>query len=246
MYWETQKSLVLGHRGYSARFPENSILALRKAMAYGADGVEFDVRLSRDGKAVLLHDPTLDRTTTMNGPVAVIDSEELLRAKLGMGERIPSLREALDLVDGLVNIEVKDPRAALLSLELVRDMGLLEEVLFSSFRIDPLMEIRKAEPSARIGLLLDMDEPLNGIPPIVWELKAFSINVPVEWIPMMGVRAFISAAKMVRESGLRLMVWAYDDDLLQRALPRIAHEIDAVITDDPPRALVVLERMGLR
>src|ERR1035437_496086 len=74
--------LVIAHRGNSACFPENTLESFRQGMALGVDALEFDVRLSRDGQAVVIHDPTLERTTDGTGAVSARTLEELRRLDL--------------------------------------------------------------------------------------------------------------------------------------------------------------------
>ena len=138
--------LIIGHRGASAVTPENTLAAFARAMADGADGIEFDVRLARDGVPVVIHDATLDRTGLTIGRIAELSSEELQRADVGSwfgrrlkspsvdfaGERLPSLSQVFDFFGsnaGLLYLEMKtevadDPRFA---TEVVR-AGLLDVV----------------------------------------------------------------------------------------------------------------------
>lgn len=98
--------LLLGHRGDSANHAENTLAAFAAALACGADGVELDVRLSRDGVPVVIHDATLDRTTAATGPVASRTAAEL--QQLG----VPTLRDALRLLrDTIAAVEVKPTHA---------------------------------------------------------------------------------------------------------------------------------------
>ena len=98
-------ALCIAHRGFSAAAPENTSVAVRKGMAVGADGCEFDVRLSRDGVVVLMHDATVDRTTDGTGRVAELTLADLRRLDAGSwkdaefrGERVPTLGEALSMM----------------------------------------------------------------------------------------------------------------------------------------------------
>lgn len=98
--------LLLGHRGDPANHAENSLAGLRAALDCGADGVELDVWLSADGEPVVIHDATLDRTTTAQGPVAARTAEEL--QTLG----VPTLRDALRVTrDHVTAVELKAPHA---------------------------------------------------------------------------------------------------------------------------------------
>src|SRR5947208_12229671 len=88
-FFAPSRPLVFAHRGGSALAPENTMAAFENGIALGADGLELDVHLSRDGAAVVHHDRMLDRTTTLHGPIAARTADELRRAD------VPSLAEVL-------------------------------------------------------------------------------------------------------------------------------------------------------
>src|SRR5690606_11528357 len=113
-WWQTMK--VTAHRGASAYAPENTMAAFEMALEMGADGIELDVQMSRDGHLVVIHDPTLERTTDGSGLVAQYTLAELRRVDAGAwfderfrGQRIPTLAEVFELVRGkaLLNVELK-------------------------------------------------------------------------------------------------------------------------------------------
>ncbi len=246
MSWETDRVLVLGHRGYSASYPENSLLAFEEAIRAGADGVELDVRLTLDGEAVVIHDESLDRTSDRSGLVGELTLPEIREADLGMGQRIPTLREVLSKVRGLVNVEIKEEGAVDRCVRVVKETDSSERVLYSSFSVNVLRRVRSLDPEARLGLLIDSDEILAEIPSLSAELGLFSVNAPVEGVELLGIEGFAAASEMLRRSGLRLILWALDDEHLHQLLPELAGTFDALITDDPPRALRLLRSMGLR
>jgi len=108
--WDEKGILVLGHRGFMSRYPENSILAFQEAMKAGADGIELDVWLTKDGKAIVMHDESIDRTSNSSGKQKDMTIEEIKKADLGMGQRIPTLEEVFEALpkDALINMEIKD------------------------------------------------------------------------------------------------------------------------------------------
>ena len=139
---------VFAHRGYSGKYPENTMLAFREAEKAGTDGIELDVQLTKDGQIVIIHDETLDRTTTGTGWVKDHTLKELkaLDASVIKGgtcppERIPTLEEYCDWVKGtklITNIELKTsiicyPEIEEKTAEMVRAFGLEDRVIFSSF-----------------------------------------------------------------------------------------------------------------
>ncbi|RLG49442.1 MAG: glycerophosphodiester phosphodiesterase, partial [Thermoproteota archaeon] len=104
--------LAVAHRGASAYEPENTLRAVRRALELGANAVEVDVRVTKDRRLAVIHDETLDRTTSGSGRVRDYTLAELKRLDAGMGERIPSLEEVLKEASGaLLVVELKDPDA---------------------------------------------------------------------------------------------------------------------------------------
>src|SRR6266498_6138947 len=87
-FFTSARPLVFAHRGGSALAPENTMAAFENGLALGSDGLELDVHLSRDGVVVVHHDRTLDRTTTLGGPVVARDADELVRAGITVLEQV--------------------------------------------------------------------------------------------------------------------------------------------------------------
>jgi glycerophosphoryl diester phosphodiesterase len=113
---DIRRPLLIGHRGYPARFPENTLAAFSGAIAAGCDMVELDVTLTRDRRVVVIHDDTLDRTTSGTGPVGERTLAEVRGLDAGSwfdprfaGERVPLLTEVIELTAGrcMLNIEIK-------------------------------------------------------------------------------------------------------------------------------------------
>ena len=155
--------LVIAHRTTMGHAPENTLLGIHKALEMGCDGVEIDVQLSADGVPVLLHDDLLDRTTNGSGRVLETAFADLRSLDAGQGERIPTLREALELIDGrmLFVIELKvspgDDAPALCDavLEEVERADALPWVWFWSFDSDTVIQVgrtRATRPADRAQL----------------------------------------------------------------------------------------------
>ena len=159
------RPLIVGHRGAARLAPENTLASFRAALRAGAVWVEFDVRFSRDGVPVVIHDPTLDRTTDGSGPVRDHDLSQIGRLDAGSwfdprfhGERVPTLRAVLGLLAGRAgaDIEIKqtgaDVKEALSRvLEEVRDSR-LQPFVISSFAEEAVAEA--ARRGAPAGLLI--------------------------------------------------------------------------------------------
>lgn len=156
---------VICHRGYSGRYPENTLLAFRKAIETGADGIELDVHLTKDNKVVVIHDERVDRTTNGTGFVKDMTLRELqgLDASGGKSapQRIPTLEEyfALAAPAGLqTNIELKTGLFDYDGLEqrvwdIVRAFHQEDRVIFSSFHAQSLLRMKALAPEAPCGLL---------------------------------------------------------------------------------------------
>ena len=150
---------VIGHRGYPAKYPENTLAAFEAAIEAGAIMIELDVMLSRDRKVVVIHDATLDRTTNGKGNVADFTLAELKQLDAGSwldaqfaDQQIPELSEVLDLINSraYVNIEIKSnayethhPPDAIEKqvVDLLRQKDLLATSMISSFDVNILEQI---------------------------------------------------------------------------------------------------------
>ena len=202
--------LVYGHRGYPYRYPENTIASFLAALLYGADGIELDVWLTRDGEPVVIHDRRTGRVAGIDVDVKEKTMKELSSISLGMGQTIPSLRDVLEALPPAARliVELKEPDAALPALELVKEHGHLQETLFTSFIPEAVARIREAEPNAAIGLnigdLKQAEEALRLLP----SLRPTTIVLPVVAPIVVGWQVFTNYVEQVKRRGLRLYVWS--------------------------------------
>ena len=145
---------IIAHRGASFLEPENTLRAVRKAIKMGADLVEVDVRMSKDNKLVIMHDPDVNRTTNGNGFVRDYTVQELKKLDAGNGETIPTLDEVISRVKdriGLV-IEIKEPGTEVEVLEKINENN-LENVMLTSFYHKSIKNARKMNPSVDAGII---------------------------------------------------------------------------------------------
>lgn len=165
-----KRPLVQAHRGYSGRYPENTLLAFEKAVEAGVHQIELDIRAAKDGTVFVLHDAKVDRTTDGIGSLHELTAQEVKALDAGAwyapqfrGERIPTLAETLDALKDRVriNIEVKVDRAPMevartaieRALEEVNARAMFDQVVFSSFSLDALYWVKRLHPQASIALL---------------------------------------------------------------------------------------------
>ncbi len=239
--WLRQRPLVIGHRGASHAAPQNTLAAFRRAAEVGADGVELDVHLSRDGVPVVIHNDSVDATTDGKGLVREMTLADLKTLDAGArfdpafaGERIPTLEEVLAEVGArlLVNIELKADRTVELVaavVELVRRMGMQERVWFSSFKPYALYRARALASEIPCGLLYD---PLS--------LGTFILRPFTPYEALHPYKDLVTAQSIRRahRRGLRVFTWTLDDLTLARQFALWG--VDGIITNEPEKMLAAL------
>lgn len=233
--------LVDAHRGASASFPENTLAAFEAGVASGADSVEFDVQVSADGVAVVIHDDTVDRTTNGTGTVGELSVEELQALDAGSwkaasfaGEKIPTLVEAFSLLSGFVriNMELKsaDPRVAELAIEAIERHRLHRHLVASSFHIGHLLTVKQRLPEVRTNFLPEEDLPTG-----FWE----GDGRLVDSVGLERKHATAGRVAELREQGRPTWVWTVDDP---REAVRLADVgVESITTNDP---ILILEALG--
>jgi glycerophosphoryl diester phosphodiesterase len=247
-FFDAERPLVFAHRGGAALAPENTIVAFDRGLALGADGLELDVRLSRDGVAVVHHDATLERTTNLRGHVSAFTADELSRADAGFhcqpagepafrgrGHGIPRLREVLERYpDTRIIIEMKDNRAAMANAVLadVRAVRAFDRVCLGSFRLHVLRAARAAEPGVATSAAQEE---------VRWALYRSWIGWPVKRVSYLGYQVPEAAGRtrvvsrrfveMAHRARLPVQVWTVDSEEDARRL--LGWGVDALITNRP-------------
>lgn len=161
------RPLVYAHRGGAALRPENTLAAFDHGLTLGADGLELDVHLSRDGVVVVHHDATLDRTTDATGPIAARSAADLAGVDAGyrfaldagvfpyrgQGWGVPTLRQVLSRypVPLIIELKTADPALARITVDEIRAAQAVERVTVGSFSYRAVREIRRLEPRIATG-----------------------------------------------------------------------------------------------
>lgn len=153
---------VVGHRGAAGLEPENTLRSIEKAIDLGVDQVEIDVRVTRDGHLVVIHDETVDRTTNGHGHVKDLTSGQLRRLDAGKGERLPTLEETLRFAQGkvILQIELKAEVATEPVVHLVQALNAEKDVLVTSFMHELLGKVYELNCDLRTGALF-FDVPVD-------------------------------------------------------------------------------------
>jgi glycerophosphoryl diester phosphodiesterase len=229
MDWHAaQTPLIIGHRGASADMPENTLAAFALAAEQGADGVELDVRLSADGNVMVIHDDTVERTTSGRGKVRRLSTAELQALEAPEGQSIPTLDDVF-LAFGpslLYNVELKDfgltdGGLAMAVADRIAAYHLENHVVVSSF--SPLAVRRARRHLSRTTMV-----------GLIWERGP-------RWLRHLGLRAeadhphfsLVDEAYVAwaRDRSYRIHVWTVDDSEEARRLASLG--IDAIITNRP-------------
>lgn len=236
------KVMNIAHRGASGYAPENTIAAFDKALKMKADYFELDVQMSKDGKLVLIHDVTVDRTTDGTGRVGDLTFKELRRLDAGSwfdpafaGERIPTLEEALDRYRGKIGIliEIKNPELypgierkvakALKKRNLHKPRN--GKIIVQSFNHDSVKKFHRLLPSVPVGVLISYrDEGISDK-----ELRNFAkyadyVNPNKDMVDR-------SLVKRIHRFGMKTTPWTVRDRAEADRLKSI--RVDGIVTDYP-------------
>ena len=237
---------IIAHRGASAFAPENTLASFKLALEQGADAIELDAKLSKDGQPVVIHDQTIDRTTPQQGRVRDYLATDLRKMDAGshfdvsfQGEPIPTLEEVLKAVGQLTytNIELTnyetpfDPLPQRVA-EIVRRLKLGGRVFFSSFSIVALLRIRRLLPETPVGLLLPSGR--SGT-------LAQALFGPLAKHRSLHPEASSVTASLVAQNhrrGRKVLVYTVNQESEMRRLFEAG--VDGIFTDDPLLARKVL------
>lgn len=236
------KVMNIAHRGASGYAPENTMAAFDKALQMKADYFELDVQMSKDGKLVLIHDVTVDRTTDGTGRVGDLTFKELRRLDAGSwfdpafaGERIPTLEEALDRYRGKIGIliEIKNPELypgierkvakALKKRNLHKPRN--GKIIVQSFNHDSVKKFHSLLPSVPVGVLISYrDEGISDK-----ELRNFAkyadyVNPNKDMVDR-------SLVKRIHRFGMKTTPWTVRDRAEADRLKSI--RVDGIVTDYP-------------
>ncbi len=238
------------HRGYSGLYPENTMLAFEKGIETGADGMEMDVHLTKDGEVVVFHDERLERVTDGTGflrdhtlkELKKLDASGRFRGQVP-AQRIPTLEEYLSLIAPtgmMTNIEFKTemfeyPGLEEKVLELVSKFGLADKMIFSSFHCDTVLRLKKLAPHIPCGLLQQNKMKAPGAGRIVRDLGLEAYH------PMFVQLLRAGVLRDAKEQGLQVNTYTPNHSLFLRCLLR--QGVDGIITNFPERAMKLRKRI---
>lgn len=222
--------LIVGHRGAKGVEPENTLRALQSGMAC-ADLVEVDVRLTRDGIPVIMHDATVDRTTDGSGPVKGYTLDELKRLDAGEGETVPTLHEVLDLTHGQTGlvVEIKEPGTEAIIASGLMDL-MPERLILVSFHPESVAMAKKLFPGVQAGLIYSQEtgDPVGLASPVQADL------ILPRWD-----RISREVVERAHDAGLLVIPWVLNEEGAIQEAARLG--VDGFASDDPCVARQYLE-----
>lgn len=236
-FFSSPRPLVFAHRGGGALAPENTIAAFDKGLALGADGLELDVRRSRDGVVVVHHDATLDRTTVLRGPIADRSADELRRVG------VPTLAEVLARYRDrpiIIELKLNEPGFAAAAIDVIRAADAVDRVCLGSFGSRVLRAVRALEPAVATSAAREE---------VRWALYRSRCRWPVSrvtyggyQVPELAGRTRVVSPRFIASAhgaGLAVQVWTVDTEEDARRL--LGWSVDALITDRPDLIVPIME-----
>jgi glycerophosphoryl diester phosphodiesterase len=222
---------ITGHRGSKVRAPENTLSAVRHAIAEGADFAEIDVQTTADGVVVLLHDDDLMRVASLNRRLRDVSYRELQDIDIGSwfkpefrDERIPTLQEAIDLAQGRIklNIELKftwpDPTLTQKVADIIQQNNFSADCVVSSLNFRALTEIQQISPELITGL-------------IVFKVAGDLPRMKADFLSLNASRATPRLVRQLRRNGRGVHVWTVND--FNNVISMVERGVDNIITDYP-------------
>ncbi|HEX4434275.1 MAG TPA: glycerophosphodiester phosphodiesterase [Acidimicrobiales bacterium] len=223
------RAVAIAHRGEPVDHRENTLPAFAAAVALGADMVEIDLRRTRDGAIVVLHDQTLERLWGLDASVGDLDLAEVVA--LGAGDvRIPTLSAVLDAVPLPMMVDFTRREVVAGGLQAVQEAGALDRCLFVTGNVAALHQLRASSPDARLGLTW-----LDGPEPPLALLRELGAEY---WNPWFGLLT-AEGVTAVHDAGLRVSTWTCDSP--EEMDQVLAAGADAVVSN---RIGALVERLG--
>ena len=218
------KVLIIAHRGASAYEPENTLRSVKKALELGADMVEVDVRASRDGHVVVMHDAVVDRTTNGKGYVKDMPLEELKKLNAGLGESIPTLQEVVELIGRKAQlvVEIKVSEIEKRVLQIIKENELERQTLITSFYHPILKRVKELNPNIRTGAII-ASRPI----------KAAQLAMDANSDALFPRHIYVDP-QMVEEAHRQdLAVYPWTVDTLNEIDPLIKMGVNGIVTNKP-------------
>ena len=246
-----KRPIGIAHRGFSGMAPENTLISFAKALECKPDAVECDIHLSSDGYLMIIHDGTLERTTSGHGKVGKKSYAELRKLDAGswfspkfMGEKIPILEELIELTKGKIElcIELKGKGTARKAVSMIEQFDIMDQVALFSFWPEEIMHAKQLNPRIPTLLLryyLDLQEPVTLKPvDIAREVLAADANI-------LGINKEIITPDLIQTMHHRaITVSAYTVNTIDVMKTLIQWDVDGIVSDYPDLLMKILNEIN--
>ena len=217
--------IIIGHRGAAGYEPENTIKSILKGIECGASAIEVDVRRTKDGIMVLMHDETVDRTTNGEGKVSELTLAEIKCLDAGKGERVPTLFEVFELLkerNVILLVELKEIGYEEEVVSMIKDFNMLNRVYITSFHKSALNRVVEIEPNMKTGLIFSSNTLRN-----MKIAEKLNVDVIVPKYQLVN-RNFLRSC---RRLGFKVFVWTVNRAIDVVKFYRLG--VDGIVTDYP-------------
>lgn len=240
-----KKTKVWAHRGASAYAPENTIQSFERAIEMGADGIELDIQLTKDGEIVVIHDETIDRVSNGSGWVKDFTLDELKQLNVNKIHpayghvTIPTLAEVYELLKSTeltVNVEIKTgivfyDNIEKKALKLADKMGMKEQIIYSSFNHYTVLKLNELNPSLKTGFLYS-----DGMVNAPEYAEKFNVEALHPALYNLQYPGFVTECK---ERNIELNVWTVNEEAHMKML--CEYGVNSIITNYPDVARKVVD-----
>ena len=230
--------LNIAHRGFSAEYPENTLLAFEKALELGVDHLELDLQVTFDGHLVVLHDRSVDRTTNGSGEASDLTLAEIKELDAGIwrgtefdGLRIPTFREVLEGLSRpamlVTELKFNDNNDIRKVVDLIEECEATERIVISSFDLEKLPEVKRLAPSIPTTALLKTDDST------VDERVTRTLDLGCDTIGPRCSDTTLELVEAAHSAGLRVRAWGLGKDDGPELRRMIELGVDGMTTDRP-------------
>lgn len=247
-----RRILAIAHRGFSSAAPENTLAAFRKAIELKPEMMECDVRQSKDGRIVVIHDAKLDRTTSGTGPVGEKTLAELKELDAGSwfsaefaGERIPTLEELLDLVKGSgvkLIIEIKEAGLEDAVVALIQQKDMRDEAIIGSFHYSIGVRMPELDRQIQFSPIVSLPADMTEEQAVAAADEAASVNGVLFAVNYQAISPAL--VKATHAANMLMEAWTVDDEETMRRMVDLG--VDVIGSNNVALLLDFLKRIGAR
>ena len=233
------------HRGASGYEPENTLSAFRKAIEMNADYIELDIQSTKDEEIIVMHDTTLNRTTTGTGKIKNLTLKEIKKFRIQQNnEEIPTLQQVIDITKNKIklNIEIKDKISALMVAEIIRKNKIETKVLVSSNYVTPLLLVKQKTKGIKTALIYKAMEQkwrtaifvvyaLSLWPFISYQIIRKAKKANADFIHPIHYLATKRFLRQARKNGFKVNIWTVNTKKLAKKYA--ARKVDGIMSNYP-------------